>query len=201
MSRLYSIYKYCSIRMNAWIYKSERKICDTKFKKLGVNVRYSPLESYIVYNDVEIGDNVFINRGAHLSGKICIGSNTLIGPYVYITNGDHNYSTVGKMIREQERSDQGRVIIGEDCWIGANTMITKAVTIGEGTIVGGSSVVTKDLPMYTLCAGNPCRPIKKRYTDEELLEHLIMIGKTPDEAKAVVEKRNVMLKAITEKVK
>lgn len=73
-------------------------------------------------------------------------------------------------------------------------MIMRGITIGEGTVVGGMSVITKDLPPYTICVGNPCRPIKKRYTDNELLEHYRLLGKSPDQATIIIERRESMLR-------
>lgn len=58
--------------------------------------------------------------------------------------------------------DYGKVTIGKNAWIGANTIICKPVTIGEGAIIGASSVVTKDVPPFEIWAGNPAKLIRKR---------------------------------------
>lgn len=58
--------------------------------------------------------------------------------------------------------DYGKVVIGKNAWIGANTIICKPVIIGEGAIVGASSVVTKDIPPYEIWAGNPAKFVKVR---------------------------------------
>ena len=61
---------------------------------------------------------------------------------------------------------KGDVIIGNDIWIGMNVYISSGVTIGDGCCIGANSVITKDLPPYTICVGTPCRPIKYRYSQE-----------------------------------
>jgi acetyltransferase-like isoleucine patch superfamily enzyme len=63
---------------------------------------------------------------------------------------------------QRRHYSRGRVIIKRNAYIGANTVICKPVTIGEGAIIGASSVVTKDIPAFEVWAGNPARFIKKR---------------------------------------
>lgn len=191
---LYLAYRKIKAYLEALEYRHERRIRDKSFISIGRNVRYSPFESVILnYEKTSLGDNVFINMGAHFSGHISIGDDVLIGPYVYIINGDHGFTEIGKKIYQQKRQDDGTVTIGIDCWIGARTVITKAVTIGEGTIVGAASVVTRNLPPYCVCVGNPCKPKKKRYSDEELLTHLQLLGRTAEEAGALIDERNRLL--------
>ncbi|OBZ17175.1 CatB-related O-acetyltransferase [Bacillus sp. FJAT-26390] len=63
---------------------------------------------------------------------------------------------------------KGDTIIESDAWIGMNAMIMPGVKIGEGAIVAAGSVVVKDVPPYTIVGGNPCKEIKKRFTDKEI---------------------------------
>lgn len=66
---------------------------------------------------------------------------------------------------------RGKVIIKKNAYIGCNTVICKPVTIGEYTIVGADSIVTKDIPSYEVWAGNPARFIRKRSCgDKEIIE-------------------------------
>jgi virginiamycin A acetyltransferase len=68
---------------------------------------------------------------------------------------------------------KGDVIIGNDVWIGMNALILSGITIGDGAVIGAGSVVAKDVEPYTIVAGNPARPIRKRFdqkTAEKLLE-------------------------------
>ncbi len=64
----------------------------------------------------------------------------------------------------QTRYSYERTVIGSDVWIGANVIVKAGVTIGDGCMVGAGSVVTRDIPAFTVAAGNPCRPIRPRFT-------------------------------------
>ena len=61
---------------------------------------------------------------------------------------------------------QGDIIIGNDVWIGYEALIMSGVTIGDGAIIGARAVVTKDVPPYTIVAGVPAKPIRRRFNDE-----------------------------------
>ena len=61
---------------------------------------------------------------------------------------------------------KGGVTIGNDVWIATDVLILSGVTIGDGCCIGARSVVTRDLPPYSICVGTPCKPVKKRYSAE-----------------------------------
>lgn len=65
--------------------------------------------------------------------------------------------------------NKGDIIIGNDVWIGYEAVILAGVTIGDGAIVGAGSVVTKDIPPYTIVGGVPARPIRKRFSEETII--------------------------------
>lgn len=69
---------------------------------------------------------------------------------------------------------KGDVVIGNDVWIGEDVFITSGVIIGDGCCIGAKSVVTKDLPPYSICVGSPCKPIKMRFS-ENVINFLIKI--------------------------
>lgn len=69
---------------------------------------------------------------------------------------------------------KGDVIIGNDVWIGINAMILSGVEIGDGAVIGASSVVAKDVPPYAIVAGNPARIIRMRF-DDDIIEKLLKI--------------------------
>jgi lipopolysaccharide O-acetyltransferase len=117
---------------------------------------------------VSIGDYVCFSDGVHISAisNITIGRHCLFGSRIYVS--DHNH---GIYRGEQQSSpDQppahrllgggGPVVIGENVWIGDNTVIIGPATIGRGAIVGANSVVRGVVPSNTMVAGAPARPIK-----------------------------------------
>lgn len=63
---------------------------------------------------------------------------------------------------------RGDVIIGNDVWIGADAVITSGVTIGDGAVIGMRALVTRDVAPYTIVAGNPARPLRQRFTDDQV---------------------------------
>lgn len=83
---------------------------------------------------------------------------------------------------------KGDTVVGNDVWIGQNATILPGVHIGDGAIVGCNSVVASDVPAYTIVAGNPARPIRKRFDDEliALLEKFCWWNKSVEEIKALV---------------
>ena len=164
--------------------------CKRKFKHVGKDLSFSPENSVFRYGSISIGEKVFIGRNAIFSCEADIGDYVMFGPRVYITSGRHDYTVIGKRIREQGEAGVKKVYIEDDCWIGENSLICRGVRIGEGTVVGGMSVVTKSLPPYCVCVGTPCHPIKKRYTDDELKEHLQILGKQEADITAMIRRRN-----------
>ena len=83
---------------------------------------------------------------------------------------------------------KGDTIVGNDCWIGQNVTILPGVHIGNGVIIGANSVVTKDLPSYSICAGNPCVIKKMRFSDDiiNILEELKWWDKSVDEIQKII---------------
>lgn len=175
------------------IYRIYRNHYKRKFSKCSKDVRFSPHNSYFTYSKIEIGTNVFINKHAYFSGMVTIGNNVLFGPYVFITDGYHNYDETGKTIEEQGGGQKQRVFIDDDVWVGAKASIMRGVHIYEGTIIGTASIVTKDMPPYCVCAGFPCRPMKLRYTDDELREHYLKRNLKIDKAEELICLRRDML--------
>lgn len=112
---------------------------------------------------VTIGYNVFINRGVNITARaeITIGDNALIGPNVVINSGMHNYEKTNILIRDQGHRIQP-ICIGNDVWIGACAVIMPGVSIGDGSVIGAGSVVTKSIPPYSVAAGVPAKVIKHR---------------------------------------
>lgn len=110
-----------------------------------------------------IEEHVSLNNGIILDGTggIRIGSDSRIAAGVGFHTADHGFDDPEVLIREQGFV-VAPIIIGKDVWIGAGTNLTKGVRIGEGSVIGCGSVVTKDVEPYSIAAGNPCKFIRKR---------------------------------------
>ena len=91
------------------------------------------------------------------SYAITIGNNVFFGPGVHIYTASHPLDIVERRTFEVSKP----VTIGDDCWIGGNTVICPGVTIGDGCTIGAGSVVTKEIPPHSLAVGNPARVIRK----------------------------------------
>ncbi len=115
---------------------------------------------------IQIGNNVSINRGcefftsANLGTIIDIQDNVTFSPNVKIYSAGHDY----KYLDLPDTS--GDVTINEYVWIGGNSVILQGVNIGAYSIVSASSIVTKDVPPYSIVAGIPAKIIKKRELNE-----------------------------------
>lgn len=109
-----------------------------------------------------IGENVVINYGCimHGLGGIQIHKNTLLSPNVQLYAQNHGIKK-NELIRDQKQTGKG-IIIGEDCWIGANSIILDGVILREGVIIGAGSVVKNNILPYEIWAGNPAKKIGER---------------------------------------
>ena len=111
------------------------------------------------YN-IEIGDNFYSNHNLIIldPAKVIIGNNVFIGPNVSIYTA---YHPLDKDLRNEGYEQAKKIIIKDNVWIGGSVIILPDVTIGENSVIGAGSVVTKDVPPNTVVAGNPAKIIKK----------------------------------------
>lgn len=118
------------------------------------------------------------------SSKVIFKKKVVVGPGLTIIAGDHNFSEVGVFICDQHHkrpeNDQD-VIIESDVWIGANVTILKGVTIGRGSVVAAGAVVTRSCPPYSIIGGVPAKVIKRRFTNEEIKKHEMILYGTKEE--------------------
>lgn len=112
---------------------------------------------------LEIGNNVGFSPNCFIQvrGNVKIGNNVIFGPYVKIFSETHNFSNQDKYINEQGETRKG-VIIEDGVWVGAAAIILDGVTVGSNSIVAAGSVVTKNVPPFTIVAGMPAEVIKNR---------------------------------------
>ena len=93
--------------------------------------------------------------------KVQIGNNVMVAGYCYIVDQDHEFSTPDVPIAKQGVR-AAPVIVDDDVWIGSHAVVLRGVHIGRGAVVGANSVVTSDVPAYSVVAGSPARVIRAR---------------------------------------
>lgn len=117
---------------------------------------------------LELGLNSFLNEQSRvrLYKRLYVGNNSIISFKAHIMDFDaHKIAEFGEDINKLTDNDVSKEVIIEDhVWVGANTLILKGVKIGNGSLIGAGSVVTKDIPGNVLAVGNPCRIIKENIT-------------------------------------
>lgn len=153
---------------NGSIIKLPSKIWNRKFIEIGRNVfiaenSFLSISStgetkpiFKIGNGVCIGSNFF----AACIDKIIIEDNVLFSDRVFISDHIHNYENISKPVMAQELKKKGKVLIKSGSFIGINSVIMPGVTIGKNSVVGASSVVTKDIPDYSIAIGNPAKVIR-----------------------------------------
>ena len=112
---------------------------------------------------ISIGDNSWIGNNTYIEANhtIKIGADVLIAPNCYITDSSHGYEDRGTKIRNQPGVYK-KVEIGNDVWIGTNSIILQGVKIGQGVVIAANSVVNKDVADFTVVGGTPAKILKKR---------------------------------------
>lgn len=133
--------------------------------------------------NIEVGKNCFINYNCVIldNAKVTLGDNCLIAPNVAIYTAGHTLYPDARSLGYEYGI---AITVGDNVWIGGNTVICPGVHIGSNVVIGAGSVVTRDIPDWSLAAGNPCRVIrpiteedkpyyfKRRKIDEELARQL-----------------------------
>lgn len=160
--------------------KSLSLVYKPRFARCGKNVKFYPLSSDFIYQNIFVGDDVHINERASFKlyiAKLYIGNKVLFGPNVTIRGGIHPYYHIGRFIfdvgeNEKRPDDDKDVRIEDDVWIGTNVTILKGVTIGRGSIVAAGAVVTKSMLPYTIIGGVPARKIGNRFKSvDDVIDH------------------------------
>lgn len=115
--------------------------------------------------NIEVGKNFFANYNCTILdvAKVVIGDNCQFAPNVSVYTAGH---PLHPEIRNTLYEYGIRVTIGDNVWVGGNTVICPGVHIGSNTVIGAGSVVTKDIPDWVVAAGNPCKVIRE-ITDED----------------------------------
>lgn len=130
------------------------------FAELGENCYIEPpFHSSFGGRHVHFGKNVYANFNLTCvdDTHIYVGAYTMIGPNVTLATAGH---PILPELRAQGYQYNAPVRIGQNCWIGAGTVVLPGVTIGDNVVVGAGSVVTRDLPDSVVAVGNPCRVLR-----------------------------------------
>lgn len=113
-------------------------------------------------DQVHLGERSGIGINCRLHGPVRIGDGVMMGPEVLVYTDGHRFDDVRRPMVEQGHRAPREVVIEDDVWIGARSIILPGVRIGRGSVVGAGSVVTKDVPECCVVAGNPARVVRRR---------------------------------------
>lgn len=146
------------------------KIMNQLFKKVGQRVWIEPDFRCEFGKNIIINDDVYINFGCIIldCAEVSIGKHTLIGPNAGLYAANHS-------IDVNERINGGcygkPIHIGNNVWLGGDVKVLPGVSIGDNSIIGAGSVVTKNIPSNVIACGNPCKVIRK-ITDKDKTDYL-----------------------------
>ena len=150
------------------------------YKKIGIRAYISPMSSIRSHKNISLGSkcqinsfvvlwptklcigcNSQINPGTAIYGDVAIGENVMIAPNCMIAGGNHNFKDNNIPMIFQGSNEKG-IVIEDDVWIGANSVIVDGVKIGRGAVIAAGSVVVKDVDEFAVFAGVPAVKIKSR---------------------------------------
>ncbi|MCK9204099.1 MAG: acyltransferase [Bacteroidales bacterium] len=128
----------------------------------------STVEDFTVINngvgDIYIGDRTRIGIGCTLIGPVSVGNDVGVAQGVVMTALNHNYEDISKPTSKQGVST-APIIIEDEVWLGANCVILPGITVGKHSVIAAGSVVTKNIPPYSVAFGNPARVIRQYKPD------------------------------------
>ena len=162
---------------DSWEFQSINMLVRELFGKADESTFLNP-PFYCDYgSNIFVGKNCFINYNCTIldNARVTLGDNCLLAPNVSIYTAGHALHPQSRVLGYEYGIE---VIIGNNVWIGGNTVILPGVHIGDNVVIGAGSVVTKDIPDWSFAAGNPCRVIrtiteedKKYYFKKREIDH------------------------------
>jgi acetyltransferase-like isoleucine patch superfamily enzyme len=111
---------------------------------------------------VTIGEGCFLNLNTMIAAQneVTIGDHTMFANHCFVSDASHRFDDRTMPVTWQGFTSKGPTRIGSNCWFGVNCVVTSGVTIGDRTVVGANSVVTRDLPPGVIAAGTPAKVIR-----------------------------------------
>ncbi|MGH2969455.1 MAG: acyltransferase, partial [Solirubrobacteraceae bacterium] len=111
---------------------------------------------------IRIGEGSFLNLGVQVAAVelVELGAHCMFANGCFVTDGNHRFDDRERPVPWQGFTTKGPTRIGDNVWCGANVVITSGVTIGERSVIGANSVVTTDLPPYSIAAGAPAKVLR-----------------------------------------
>ena len=153
MPRSYSGFKIGQTALRRFCGKLMLEHCGKK-----VNIEHNAIFS----PKVSLGDYSGIGVNAKIYGRCTIGDYVMMGEDCTIITRNHKFDRTDVPMMEQGFEEEKPVCIGNDVWIGDRVMIMPGVHIGDGCVIGAGSVVTRDIPPYSVAAGVPAKVIRSR---------------------------------------
>lgn len=146
--------------MNPAYVKLAKTVTINHVSSIAAIIEYAGI-NYTPY--IEIGEGCQIGAFANIAAcnKIIIGKNVLTASYVQITDHNHGYQDTTKPIMHQSIESHGPIEIGDGSWIGFGCHILSGVTIGKNAVIGANSVVSRDIPNFSVAVGSPAKVVKQ----------------------------------------
>jgi acetyltransferase-like isoleucine patch superfamily enzyme len=112
---------------------------------------------------IRIGEGTFLNIGVMVAsaGLVEIGDHCMFANGCFVTDASHRFDDPDRPITWQGFTSKGPTRIGDNVWCGANVVVTSGVTVGERSVIGANSVVTQDVPPYSIAAGAPAKVLRR----------------------------------------
>lgn len=112
---------------------------------------------------VRVGEGTFLNQGVMIASQdlVEIGAHCMLANGCFVSDASHRYDDPNEPVTWQGFQSKGPTRIGENCWLGANVVVTSGVTIGERCVIGANSVVTSDVEPFTIAVGAPAKALRR----------------------------------------
>ena len=132
--------------------------------EVGANSMFEPNVWITIGDDgqVRIGEGTFLNVAVMVAALdlVEIGSHCMLANGCFVTDANHRFDDPDQPVPWQGFDSKGPTRIGDNVWLGANVVVTSGVTIGERCVIGANSVVTQDIPSYSVAAGAPAKVLR-----------------------------------------